>query len=257
MTRVRSVSMGTPYFKPGLLALIVAITACGSDDEPQIVTEHVTPAERGRQLYSDPKASPSPYNRFSCATCHASPDVVADPPDQMFTGAPMAGVMQRSSYWGGQEFDLLSAINECRTLFMEATAPWSADEDPAKSLYAYLSSLPPGGAAPVPFTLTKAPYDVPAGDKAAGAEIHRRACKPCHGQIHDGEGRLTTRAALLPDEPLRDHANYSPAGQRLVFIEKVRHGGFFGYGGNMAPFSNEVLSDADLGALLAYMDLYR
>jgi thiosulfate dehydrogenase len=246
--------MRLPYF----LALVLAMSACSGDDPPpEIVTVHVTPADRGRQVYSDPKASPSPYNRFSCATCHASPDVPAHPPDPIFTGAPMAGVMQRSSYWGGQEFDLLSAINHCRTLFMEAAAPWSADEDAAKGLYAYLSSLPPGGAEPIPFTLTKAPHDVPAGDKAAGAEIHRRACKPCHGEIHDGAGRITTRAPLLPDEPLRDHATYSPADQRLVFVEKVRHGGFYGYGGDMAPFSNEVLSDADLGALLAYLELYR
>ena len=40
------------------------------------------------------------------------------------------------------------------------------------------------------------------------------------------------------------------ASPRLVVIEKVRHGQFFGVGGNMPLFSREAMSDADLGALL-------
>ena len=43
---------------------------------------------------------------------------------------------------------------------------------------------------------------------------------------------------------------------RKAFIEKIRHGGFLGYGGTMPPFSQAVLSDADLGALLAFLKLY-
>jgi thiosulfate dehydrogenase len=42
----------------------------------------------------------------------------------------------------------------------------------------------------------------------------------------------------------------------LVFIEKVRHGGFLGYGGLMPPFSLEAMTDAELGALLSFLGLY-
>jgi thiosulfate dehydrogenase len=35
-----------------------------------------------------------------------------------------------------------------------------------------------------------------------------------------------------------------------VFIEKVRHGGFLGYGGDMPPYSLEVLPDATVSDLL-------
>ena len=41
----------------------------------------------------------------------------------------------------------------------------------------------------------------------------------------------------------------------LVVIEKVRHGRFFDIGGEMPLFSQEALSDEDLGALLAYLEL--
>ena len=41
----------------------------------------------------------------------------------------------------------------------------------------------------------------------------------------------------------------------LVVIEKVRHGRFFNIGGEMPLFSEEALSDDDLGALLSYLEL--
>ena len=43
--------------------------------------------------------------------------------------------------------------------------------------------------------------------------------------------------------------------KQLVVIEKVRHGQFFGVGGNMPLYSLEALSDEDLGALLAFLGL--
>lgn len=41
----------------------------------------------------------------------------------------------------------------------------------------------------------------------------------------------------------------------VVVVEKVRHGVFFNIGGTMPPSSLEVLSDEDLGALLAYLGI--
>ena len=48
----------------------------------------------------------------------------------------------------------------------------------------------------------------------------------------------------------REALGYSERLIRLVFIEKVRHGPFLGYGGTMPPFSMETLSDEGLADLL-------
>jgi thiosulfate dehydrogenase len=53
-----------------------------------------------------------------------------------------------------------------------------------------------------------------------------------------------------------DYPNQFPGVEpSLVVIEKVRHGRFFNIGGDMPLFSQEALSDEDLGALLAYLEL--
>ena len=36
----------------------------------------------------------------------------------------------------------------------------------------------------------------------------------------------------------------------FVFLEKTRHGGFLGYGGDMPPFSEEVLPDSVLADIV-------
>lgn len=43
---------------------------------------------------------------------------------------------------------------------------------------------------------------------------------------------------------------------RVTFVEKVRHGGFLGVFGSMPLYSTEAISDADLSALLTFLDLY-
>jgi thiosulfate dehydrogenase len=56
----------------------------------------------------------------------------------------------------------------------------------------------------------------------------------------------------VPDDTLNAHlAQYGPACTREIFIEKVRHGSFLGYAGRMPPFSEEVLSDAQVADILA------
>ncbi len=86
--------------------------------------------------------------------------------------------------------------------------------------------------------------------------MYAAACGSCHGWRDTGLGRLTERAPILPAQTLREHAYLAPPLQRLVFVEKVRHGVFLGYSGTMPPFSRETISDADLGALLAFLGLY-
>jgi thiosulfate dehydrogenase len=215
--------------------------ACSSAPESAI--------ERGRALFESKDLSPSRLNLFSCASCHdLTPS--ADPNGVVKTGAPIAGATLRPTYWGGQENDLLRSINACRNSFMIANVPMTADEADAEALYAYLVSLEPGDATPVPFTVISIIDELPNGDAEAGAAVYDRTCAACHGKAHTGEGRLATRVPILPQETLKAHESYSPRSQRLIFIEKVRHGGFYGYSGDMPPYSHERLSDTDLSDLL-------
>lgn len=219
-------------------ALLVA-AACGGGPPAALTTS-------GATLFRSTALSPSSLNVFSCAACHETQtrSTLIKP------GAPLAGSPQRPSFWGGQENDLLRSINDCRNDFMDASAPLEATDPEADALYTYLLSLAPGDPHPVPFTVVTSIGDVPRGDADRGAAVYTLACATCHGSLHDGLGRLDSRIPILPEQTLAQHASYSPAGQRLVFIEKVRHGGFLGYGGDMPPFSLEVLSDADLSDLL-------
>lgn len=81
--------------------------------------------------------------------------------------------------------------------------------------------------------------------------MYDAACAHCHGAIGSGDDRIATDLPRLPDDVLAAHRHYSAQDQRLVFIEKVRHGGFLGYPGRMPPFSVEALTDAQLSDMLA------
>ncbi len=214
-----------------------------------------TPArDFGEALFKDPKLSDSQFNAFSCATCHATSAAEAEA--KLYTGLSLEGAASRPNWWGGYEVRLIDAVNFCYTAFMRGTTPLE-DEDPkSRALYEYLVSLSPERTTPAqPFTLVRDITEVPRGDKTRGEEVYRAACQDCHGTRSTGDGRLTPLAPVLP-EVARDYAQLFPnATPGLVFIEKVRHGRFFGVGGNMPPYSLEALSDADLGALLSYLGL--
>ncbi|MEO6418399.1 MAG: c-type cytochrome [Polyangiaceae bacterium] len=220
--------------------------ACGTHIDT--VTARGDAEEHGRALFRDPAASPSQSNTFSCATCHPSDDGTT----RIFAGASLGGAVGRSSLWGGQENDLLRSINDCRAYFMDAASPWTADDEDAKAIYAYLLALEPKSTAPAAFTRVIAIADVPRGDAAIGASVFRETCQSCHGSLHDGAGKLATFVPSLPDDTATSHASLGAAAVRLVFIEKIRHGAFVSTG-SMPPFSREVLSDADVGNLLAYL----
>ena len=98
--------------------------------------------------------------------------------------------------------------------------------------------------------------DLPPGDANRGPQVYDAACRSCHGAADSGQGRLAARIPALPGAVVQDHAGYSPTLLRVVFVEKVRHGSFFGYGGDMPPFSRTALSDADLADLLTWFGLY-
>jgi thiosulfate dehydrogenase len=225
------------------VALLLASTALSCSEAAQ-------PEDRvaeGQRLFEGRGLSDSSTNRYSCKTCH---DINQPDPTKKKPGAALAGVTLRATYWGGQENDLLRSINACRRYFMFASADLLATEPNAESLYAYLSSLEPGNPDPVPFTVVRTVEDLPRGDEASGQALFTLTCSQCHGTLHAGVGRLRNTVPVLPEQTLIEHVDYSPREQRLVFIEKTRHGLFLGYGGDMPPFSTEVLSDAELSDIL-------
>jgi thiosulfate dehydrogenase len=229
--------------RPVAALLIAAILPACSDAESP-------PEDRvaeGQRLFKGRGLSDSSQNRYSCKTCHDSdrPDLSRKKP-----GAALAGVTLRATYWGGQENDLLRSVNACRRYFMFASSDLRATEPNAESLYAYLLSLEPGNSEPVPFTVVRTVENLPRGDEASGQVLFTLTCSQCHGTLHEGVGRLRNTVPVLPEDTLNDHVDYSPREQRLVFIEKTRHGLFLGYGGDMPPFSTEVLSDAELSDIL-------
>lgn len=232
------------------VALAASVAWSCSDDE---VSTPDTPEARGRALLESTALSPSTTNRFACTTCHAT----EGDDGRLHPGAPLAGAPLRSTFWGGTEDDLLRSTNACLVSFMGSNAPLVSTDPRVHDVWAYLLTLPPTAAEPVPFTLQDAIVDLAAGDPARGREVFAAACKECHGELRTGEGRLYDRAPYLPDQTLVEHAYIDTRDrQRLLFIEKVRHGRFFNYTGSMPPFSKEVMNDADLGALLAYFEMY-
>jgi thiosulfate dehydrogenase len=224
------------------LLLAASTSACSDEAPPQ--QDRVT---EGQSLFEGRSLSDANINRYSCKTCH---DADAPDPTKKKPGAVLAGVTLRPTFWGGQENDLLRSINACRRYFMFATADLRADEPKAEALYAYLSSLEPGNPEPVPFTVVRTVENLPRGDEASGQALFTTACSQCHGTLHEGVGRLRNTVPVLPEDTLLEHLDYSPREQRLVFIEKTRHGLFLGYGGDMPPFSTEVLSDSELSDIL-------
>lgn len=222
------------------------LAACADPGEPGAV-------DRGKALFTDPRLSSSPSNPFSCSTCH---EIEAGRSPLRKPGAPLAGVTLRPLFWGGQENDLLSAVNACLRHFMISTTPLTEDDPRARDLYAFLESLEPGDANPVPFTLPRTIEDVPrVPDTGEGELLYGLACLHCHGVRATGAGRLSPVVPVLPDQTIAEHPGYTPRLLRLVFIEKTRHGVFFGYGGSMPPFSVETLSDTELALVLEYLGM--
>lgn len=234
---------------------LCGLALAGCTGEPEVIKG--TAVDHGEALFSDSDASPSALNFFSCATCHVAKADEAK--GKIFAGAPLAGVIKRPTFWGGQENDLLRSINDCLFYFMGSQKRWKADDEDAKAMFAYLSSLPEESTGAAPFTVVASVADLDPGDAKVGADVYSRACEGCHGALHTGAGRLTSRASVLPDAPIAEHAKdgFAAKDQREIFVEKIRHGGFRGYGGSMPPFSEETLTDEQVAGLLSYMDLYK
>lgn len=243
---------------PRLLGLLAAACALGCEVDGGTEVVHGTAVDHGAALFRDPGIAGTSFNDYACSTCHTVGAPGEGP--AVRAGADLRGVVDRPSYWGGTELELLRAINSCLYYYMLRDAPLAADDEQAEALYAYLASLPAGasGAEPVAFTVIRDVEDLPPGDAAPGGAIYDLACRSCHGVARTGAGRVVERAPILPQQTLSEHPDpdYDDTDRRLVFIEKVRHGGFYGYGGQMPPLSLEKLSDEDLAHLLSFLGLY-
>jgi thiosulfate dehydrogenase len=227
-----------------------ALAACSNTEEPGQVIER-TPAEQGRAIFTDPKLSTNSFNKFACSDCHATADRPAA--GRSLAGADLDGVTARPAFWGGAEVDLLRATNDCLKFFMLDSSGLAPKDTKAGLLYAYLSGLPATTTGATPFTVVASVADVPVGDATRGQKAYDRACRACHGDLHTGAGRLADEVSLLPEDTIREHGGYGAAELRLTAIEKIRHGSFLGYGGQMPPFSREALSDDELGDILGYL----
>lgn len=237
---------------PALATAVFAGAACPAD--PEVI--HRTAIEHGEDLSKDPTASGTSFNQLSCVMCHD--EHAGDSASEKKSGAPLAGALSRPTYWGGTEDTLLGSVNACLYFFMQGSTPWRGDEDEAKAIYAWLEALDKEATdaekQAQPFTI--APVAVPStGDTSKGKTAYDAACASCHGAKSTGEGRKVDAAPVLPEQTLKAHPSpdYSDADRRLVFVEKTRHGGFLGYGGQMPPLSAELLSDQDVADLLAYL----
>lgn len=233
-------------------ALLSALLGFGCGAEGETVAVERTPEERGEALLGDTSLGRA-GNLVACNDCHAAGGEGAP----RLSGAPLDRAVDRPSFWGGQENDLLRSVNQCLYWFMGRSTPLAAGDPQGDDLYAYLSSLPGDDAlaAAQPFTLGLLQWPG-AGDATRGETVYADACASCHGDKTTGDGALVPSAPKLPDDTLVAHADekgYTAEQRRIVFVEKVRHGPFIGYGGTMPPFSVEVVSDADLADLLTYM----
>ena len=204
--------------------------------------------EVGERLFADPQFSESAFNSFSCATCHQVAEAVGPR-----IAAPLNDVVTRGSWWGGYA-PRLDGVDFCNVFFMRGD-PLDRTSPRARALYEYLASISPTSAAAARSTTwIENVTSVARGDPRRGEDVWNASCRTCHGDPQTGNGRINERASVVPDAS-QQFADDNGFEVDLVVIEKVRHGQFFGVGGNMPPFSLESLSDEDLGALLAFLEI--
>ena len=217
----------------------------GGDSRPAV--------ELGERLYRDPALSTSDFNYFACADCHSES---LDEGGTKLAGFPLANSAHRPAWWNRMTPQYLDAVNTCLVFFMrgEAIEPGDPYGD---ALYEYLVSISPEDPSPeVPFTVVRTVGALPAGDAVAGQIVYDASCRNCHGEPRTGAGRISPAATVLDENLSAEYdALYPGVSHDLLVAEKVRHGQFFGIGGNMPFFAVERLSDEELADLLAFLEL--
>ncbi len=220
-------------------------------------TSEKSGAEYGEELFSSRTGlSFSSMNSFSCADCHITTAAAPAGDDRIVPGYSLYGAAARERFWGGQAHGLQDAVDACLVYFMRG-GELDPASDKGKALYEYLLSITPAGSptATLPMTVVENIQPIPLGDATRGAGLYDRACGYCHGDIHTGAGNILLREVVLPEIAMEYDELFPGVPKGLVVIELTRHGRFFDVGGSMPFFSAELLSDADLGDILAYLGL--
>jgi len=210
-------------------------------------------ADAGRERFEDPQGfSDSSLNRMACADCHSA-DQGGDP-ERILPGFDLWGVGARASWWGGQSARLVDAVDQCIVYFLLGD-PLDPESEAGMQLDELLRSITPEGSdpAPLPMTIVENITAIPLGDAVAGEQTYDRTCGYCHGEPGTGAGGLSD--FILPDSTSEYDGLFPGTPKGLVVIEAIRHGRFFGIGGQMPLFSLERLSDAEIGDILAYLGL--
>jgi thiosulfate dehydrogenase len=227
-------------------ALAGLLLAASCSDGP------VPAADYGEELFNDPGFSASRFNDFSCATCHSTEPEAPDPGPRI--AYSLHDTVARPTWWNGQAARLLDAVDFCYVYFMRGE-PLDPASPEARALYEYLVRISPGAEAPpLPMSVVENVSNVGRGEVERGREVYDAVCATCHGEPHTGNGRLGPLVSIIPEASI-EFAEEQGVAPALVVIEKVRHGQFFGIGGNMPLFTREALSDEDLAAILAYLEL--
>jgi thiosulfate dehydrogenase len=206
----------------------------------------------GRDVFNDPLFSSASTNEVSCAHCHDTDEN----PGRVRPGYTMFNVAARPTFWGGPITNLLDAVSFCLRELMAERTPLDPEDERGRALFVYLQSLSPAQTATArALTVVRDIVDVPSGDATRGEVIYKETCSVCHGDPHVGNDRLG-RASILPDDTIATFGTDKLRGARMVTIEKVRHGKFYGIGGAMPLYSLEAMSNVQLGDVLAYLETF-
>jgi thiosulfate dehydrogenase len=230
------------------LGLLLLLVACGSEKSG---------AEYGEELFGTSSAfSDSSMNTLACDDCHRTTALPAAGDDRIVPGATLYGTVARERWWGGQSLSLADAVDTCIVYFMKGQ-PLDRESDKGRALYAYLESITPAGSPTetLPMTVPENVAAIPLGDATRGKDLYRRACAYCHGDVHTGDGNILDRKVILPEVSEEYDTLFPGVPHGLVAIELVRHGRFFGVGGSMPFLTTELLTDAQLGDILAFLGL--
>jgi thiosulfate dehydrogenase len=202
----------------------------------------------------DPGISRSRFNAFRCLTCHETGPAGT----RIVPGARLDGALARRSFWGGALTDPFEATDACFTRFLRGDSLAREPVASARILrrLGALSASPDAITEPVPFTVVRDTRPPGEGSAERGRDLYDRACAYCHGAAHTGEGRVGRTTSILPEDTEQLHRRdngYTLETLRHLFVHKVRLGSFEGFSGAMPPFSREVLSDAALDDIVAYL----
>lgn len=233
-------------------ALLLALLATGCSEG----TTSRPAKELGEALFRDPDFADSSFNIFACSDCHATS--ATEDSLLRLAGNPLNDSAFRASWWNGYTPQYLDAVNACFVFFMRGEAPGVESGDPAgDALYEYLVSISTENpSAARPLTFQRNIVGLLPGDVTNGEQVYDMACRNCHGDPGTGRGRLhPSILALGPELSARYDVDFPSVDHDVIVIEKVRHGQFFGIGGNMPAFALERLSDGELADLIAYLDL--